>query len=395
MDILILAQYCGSFSPADNDRFFDLARLLAKEHEVEIVTSSFRHEVKRQRNREELPEGGVKITAPFEPGYPRNVCLGRFKSDYIWGRNVLRYLKQRKKPDVVYCAVPSLAGPLKAAKFCERNGIRFIVDVQDLWPEAFRMALDIPGISGLLFAPFMGMADGIYRRADAVCGVSEEYCKRALRVNRKGAKGTAVYLGTALEVFDRSAEKNAAEKRSGETWLGYVGTLGTSYDLPVVFEALRKIDYPGLKFIVMGDGPLADDFKKQAEGLPAVFTGRIPYDRMCGILKQCDIVVNPIVGSSVATIINKHGDYAAAGKPVLNTQAGQEYRGLVEGYRMGFNCRNHDPADLAEKLEILLKDPGLRLEMGRNARRCAEEKFDRAKSYGRLQEVILQKDRDA
>lgn len=394
MDILILAQYCGSFSPADNDRFFDLARLLAKEHEVEIVTSSFRHEVKRQRNREETPEDEVKITAPFEPGYPRNVCLGRFKSDYVWGRNVLRYLKQRKKPDVVYCAVPSLAGPLKAAKFCERNGIRFIVDVQDLWPEAFRMALDIPGISGLLFAPFMRMADGIYRRADAVCGVSEEYCNRALRVNRKGAKGTAVYLGTALEVFDRSAEAFAAEKRSGETWLGYVGTLGTSYDLPVVFEALRKIDYPGLKFIVMGDGPLADDFKKQAEGLPAVFTGRIPYDRMCGILKQCDIVVNPIVGSSVATIINKHGDYAAAGKPVLNTQAGQEYRRLVEEYRMGFNCRNHDPADLAEKLEILLKDPGLRAEMGRNARRCAEEKFDRAKSYGRLREVILQKDRE-
>ena len=358
MDILILAQYCGSFSPADNDRFFDLARLLAKEHEVEIVTSSFRHEVKRQRNREELPEGGVKITAPFEPGYPRNVCLGRFKSDYIWGRNVLRYLKQRKKPDVVYCAVPSLAGPLKAAKFCERNGIRFIVDVQDLWPEAFRMALDIPGISGLLFAPFMRMADGIYRRADAVCGVSEEYCERALRVNRKGAKGTAVYLGTALEVFDRSAEAFAAEKRAGETWLGYVGTLGTSYDLPVVFEALRKMEYPGLKFIVMGDGPLADDFKKQAEGLPAVFTGRIPYDQMCGILKQCDIVVNPIVGSSVATIINKHGDYAAAGKPVLNTQAGQEYRRLVEGYRMGFNCRNHDAGGPGGKAGDPAEGPG-------------------------------------
>lgn len=394
MDILILAQYCGSFAPAENDRFFDLARLLAKEHTVEIVTSSFRHEVKRQRNREEMPEGDVKITAPFEPGYPRNVCLGRFKSDYVWGRNVLRYLKQRKKPDVIYCAVPSLAGPLKAAKFCERNGIRFIVDVQDLWPEAFRMALDIPGISGLLFAPFKHMADGIYRRADAVCGVSEDYCARALQVNRKGAQGTAVYLGTALEVFDRSAEQFAAEKPAGETWLGYAGTLGTSYDLPVVFEALRKVSYPGLRFIVMGDGPLADDFKKQAEGLPAVFTGRIPYEQMCGILKQCDIVVNPIIGSSAATIINKHGDYAAAGKPVLNTQAGQEYRGLVEGYRMGFNCRNHDAGDLAEKLEILLKDPGLRLEMGRNARRCAEEKFDRAKSYGRLQEVILQKDRE-
>jgi glycosyltransferase involved in cell wall biosynthesis len=110
---------------------------------------------------------------------------------------------------------------------------------------------------------------------------------------------------------------------------------------------------------------------------------------MCGILKGCDIVVNPIVGSSAATIINKHGDYAASGKPVLNTQDSDEYRMLVNEYRMGFNCRNGDAADLAEKLGRLADDPELREEMGRNARRCAEEKFDRAGTYRRLAEAIL------
>ena len=95
------------------------------------------------------------------------------------------------------------------------------------------------------------------------------------------------------------------------------------------------------------------------------------------------------MGASAATIINKHGDYAASGKPVLNTQNSEEYRKLVEEYRMGFNCRNGDAADLAEKLDRLMNDSGLRQEMGRNARRCAEEKFDRAKTYRQLADVIL------
>ena len=140
--------------------------------------------------------------------------------------------------------------------------------------------------------------------------------------------------------------------------------------------------------IAVGDGPLEESFRQQAEGLNVTFTGRLPYEQMCGVLKSCDIVVNPIVGTSVATIINKHGDYAACGKPVLNTQNSGEYRGLVEEYRMGFNCRSGDAADLAEKLGRLADDPALREEMGRNARRCAEEKFDRAKTYRKLEAVI-------
>ena len=178
------------------------------------------------------------------------------------------------------------------------------------------------------------------------------------------------------------------ERKPGEIRMGYAGTLGTSYDLPVVFDAMRRLNRPELRTIIVGDGPLTEEFRRQAEGLNVTFTGRLPYERMCGVLAACDLVVNPIVGTSVATIINKHGDYAAAGKPVLNTQDSPEYRALVDEYRMGFNCRNHDAADLADKLETLIGDPGLREEMGRNARRCAEEKFDRKKTYRVLAKVI-------
>ena len=388
MDIVIISEFGESFARDDNDRFLYLAGMLAGEHEVELVTSSFRHSVKAQRT-EAWDGWPFRVTFIQEPGYPRNICLQRFRSHRIWGRNVLSYLKGRKKPDVICCAVPSLTGPRRVAKYCETQGIRFVIDVQDLWPEAFRMALDLPVVSSAVFAPFTRLADGIYRRADAVCAVSESYRARALKVNRKSTAGCAVFLGADVAAFDRYTAEHSLERKDGEILLGYAGTLGTSYDLPVVFSAMRKLNRRELRMIVVGDGPLMQAFRKQAEGLDVTFTGRLPYEEMCGVLKSCDIVVNPIVGTSVATIINKHGDYAASGKPVLNTQDSEEYRALVDEYRMGFNCRNGDAADLAEKLERLMNDPDLREEMGRNARRCAEEKFDRAKTYRKLTEVIL------
>lgn len=108
----------------------------------------------------------------------------------------------------------------------------------------------------------------------------------------------------------------------------------------------------------MGDGPLKDEFKKKAAGLNVDFVGRLPYEQMCGVLMACDMVVNPIVGSSVATIINKYADHAACGKPVLNTQKSEEYRNLLTQYQMGFSC--DDEIILLEELINLIDDDKLR-----------------------------------
>lgn len=395
MDIVIISEFCEDFSKSDNDRFFYLAKMLtgvvgdrASNDRVEIITSSFRHTTKKHR-RKTVEEWPFKVTFVEEPGYPKNVCLKRFFSHYIWGKNVLKYLEKRgRKPDVIYCAVPSLTGPNLVAKYCERENIRFVIDVQDLWPEAFQMVLDVPVISNIMFAPFKYIADGIYKRADAICAVSDTYCQRAARVNQKVQDFTTVFLGTELATFDRYAsEKPVLEKKDGEIWLGYAGTLGTSYDLPLVFDAIRKGGYTTLRFIVMGDGPLKEEFEQKAEGLNVTFVGRLPYEQMCSMLNVCDIVVNPIVGRSVATIINKHADYAASGKPVVNTQKSKEYRKLIEKYHMGFNC--DDAGELLRALKELIVSKKLSEQMGNNARKCAAECFDRKSSYGKLVNIII------
>ena len=46
--------------------------------------------------------------------------------------------------------------------------------------------------------------------------------------------------------------------------------------------------------------------------------------------------------------------------------------------------------DLAEKLKLLIENKELRIEMGKKARCCAEEKFDRKNSYVELVKCIVE-----
>ena len=84
----------------------------------------------------------------------------------------------------------------------------------------------------------------------------------------------------------------------------------------------------------------------------------------------------------------KVGDYAAAGLPVVNTQECPEYRELVERYNCGINCPVGQWEPVAEALERLMDDEKLRLEMGKNARRLAEDWFDRDKSYEKIADFV-------
>lgn len=395
-DIVIIANFVAGLHGTDNNRFTYLANELCKDNKVELIASTFCHgEKKRRSNIFEFP---FKITLLEEPGYKKNVCLKRFWSHYIWGRNVLEYIKNRKKPEVIYCAIPSLTAASKVSRYCKKNGIHFIIDIQDLWPEAFQMVFNVPVISRLLFSPFGYLANVAYRNADEIVAVSQTYVDRALAVNKKCPKGLVVFLGTNLENFDNNVSKHIENMRKKYPkeglWLGYCGTLGKSYDLLSVFDALYELSSNSksfLRFIVMGDGPRRSEFEEFArqKRLDVFFTGKIPYDEMCALLSMCDFVVNPIVGSSVASIINKHADYAAVGRPVINTQNSAEYMELVSSFNMGFNCQNGNVSEIVDCISKLTENSEVQKRMGENARKCAEEKFNRQKTYSTIVNLIV------
>ncbi len=393
-DVLMITHFTQTPGEAGNGRFDYLANMLCVSNSVEVVTTSFSHRTKKQREiSDEYDKLNYKLTLLHESGYKKNVSLKRFYSHWVFGRSLKKYLKTRKKPDVIYSSAPSLDVAYVAAKYAKENNIPFVLDVQDLWPEAFKMVFNIPVVSDIIFAPMEKKANCIYRSADVVLAVSQTYVDRVLSVNKTAKNAFPVFLGTELEYFDKLNEENKFERKDSDILLGYAGTLGHSYDIERVIDALdilRSQGYSNIKFLVMGDGPLKERFEQYAQdkNISAEFTGRLQYGEMVGRLCACDIVINPIARGSAGSIINKHGDYAASGIAVINSQESPEYRKLVEDYNMGLNCGCGNSADMAEKIKKLADDPELRRLMGENARRCAEEKFDRKKTYGKIIEII-------
>lgn len=402
MKILIVAHFTQIPSENGNNRFNYLARLLGENpnNQVELITSGFSHKLKKRRElkEEEKNKLNYKLTMLDEPGYKKNVSLKRFYSHYKMSINLKKYLNELDyKPDVIYCAVPSLDVAKVTAKYAKKNNIKFIIDVQDLWPEAFKMVFNIPIISDMIFFPMKRQADYIYKQADDIIAVSDTYLNRVTTVNKKYKNKLSIYLGTDLQYFDQCRDKNLAEDEDGKIKIAYIGTLGNSYDIKIIIDALEILGkkYNNLKFLVMGDGPLKEEFIEYAKNKESdiEFAGRLDYPKMVGRLCGCDIAVNPIKHGSAGSIINKVADYAAAGLPVINTQENDEYRNVIQQYNIGFNCENNNVKDIAQKIEKLINDKKLRVEMGKNNRILAEEKFDRKKTYKEIYELVVDNDR--
>lgn len=396
--VLVIAHFCAYGNEKSNNRFNYLAECMAEAGmDVEIVTSSFYHKDKVQRKVIEDMQTPYKTTLVYEPSYKRNVSLQRLLISHpTMARNLGKYLQKCEKPDVVYCAIPSVDVAVQAAQYAKEKKIPFVLDVLDLWPEAYKMVLP-SFLYKLVNWVLKWRVNRVYAAADQIVAVSDTYVQRVKSVNEKCKTPIAVYLGTDAADFDANVAENNPSllKQDGEFLIGYCGTLGHSYDLGTVIDAMKLLSNEGinnLHLVVMGSGPLEEKFKQKAaeSGIKCTFTGKLPYGEMCAQLVRCDIAVNPIVADSAASIINKHADYALAGMPVVNTQASEEYRNLLATYKCGINCRPEDAKEVAEAIRTLVGDEELRLTMRNNARKMGLEKFDRAKTYGAILNKTLE-----
>ena len=409
LDVVIIADFCSNFDHKGNNRFIYLANLLIKDgHDVEIVTSNFSHGYKKPFNPIVKEHDGTSVTMLQEKPYKKNVSVKRFFSHYGWGKRVGKYLKERKKPDVVYCAMPTLKAAKEAGKYCKKNNIKFIIDIQDLWPEAYKMVFNIPIISSVIFLPFNYIANSAYRMADEIIAVSQTYVDRATRVNKKIKEGNAVFLGTDLTQFDKYVSEaklvqkdNVLQvilsngqtyyKHKDEFWVGYCGSLSDSYDIKLVIDAIKMTNNPKIIFVCMGDGHLKEEFESygRQNQISQIFTGKLEYPSMCQLLSCVDVVVNPIRGRSAASIINKHGDYAASGKPVINTQQSKEYIRLMQNYEFGFSFDSSQVEEISRTISFLSNNVEECLRLGENGRKCAKLFFDRANTYKRILNVVI------
>lgn len=371
-------------------RYVYLATLLHEHgYDVDFITSGFQHWEKRQRDVEHFDAGTDAYTIRFieEPFYPKNMCPQRIWAHHVAAKRVSEYFNEHHDYDLIYCQIPPNDVAREIGKAAQKFNIPFVVDVNDLWPEAFRVAFDVPVLSDILFAPFYRQAKAVYQMADAVVGTSDEYRERGLRDARAGIPSETVYVGNQLCEFDAGVTAHALQidKPAGDIWVSYAGTLSACYDLETLVKAMALVQktHPEAKLQILGDGSERDNLKAAAHssGAEVVFHGYLPYSQMAAWLSKSDITINSLVEKAAQSIVTKIGDYLAAGKPMVNTSCSKEFRAKVEADGFGVNVKPGDADGMAEVLVDLIEDPQRRSRMGERARAIAEEQFDRPHSY--------------
>lgn len=367
-------------------------------YQVDLITTTFQHWEKAQRDIDAIKKEDYKFQMKFiyEPGYRKNIDLRRIRSHSIAAKNLTKLLEKEGDYDLIYCEIPPNDVALAAAEYAKKKGIPFVPDVNDLWPEAMRMVLDIPVVSDILFYPLQRDAEKVYSLVSGIIGTSDEYRDRPLKNQKLDVPRKTVYVGNEIAEFDRGVEKYGPEiqKPEGEFWVSYAGTIGTSYDIRTMVLAGKELLDRGMsqiKFKILGGGPLKDELENLAKEQGCVnveFVGYAPYPKMAAYLAKSDILVNSFVKKAPQSIVTKIGDYLAAGKPMINTCMSPEFRQKVENDGFGINILPEDVKILADAIAELYEDrDGCRI-MGEKARKIAEEQFDRPESYKKIIELI-------
>jgi phosphatidylinositol alpha 1,6-mannosyltransferase len=138
-------------------------------------------------------------------------------------------------------------------------------------------------------------------------------------------------------------------------------------DLVAMHRLLRRRGHTH-RLALVGDGPMRRQLER---ALPdAFFAGHQTGEELSRWYASGDVFVFP---STTETFANVVQEAMASGLPAVVTDRGGP-QDVIEPGVSGLVARGNDPADLADRVESLLRDSRLRHAMGRAARRRAQER---------------------
>lgn len=334
-------------------RSFMLANALANRGQrVLWWISNFEHRSKMRRSdvvfNDPLLPVNVKVLPVQTRPYDRNISFGRIAYEKSFGEGFAALASSQEAPDMVVLADPSLFYSAQVLKFVDRVGCKLVIDILDLWPELFKVALPswIRGLDKLLFSPLYSRRRRLLERADGVVAVSKDF----LTITNVAPEMASCisYLGVDLRQFElpeASEERRVIKKfAQGRLVVMYAGTLGDAYDMGCVLKTIELCEESRLpvSFVFAGDGPKRGEVeffcRQHAES--SLFLGSVPASKLPSIYAQCDVGLCSYAPGSTVSMPVKVYDYLAAGLYVyssLETEIADHLRATRCGemYRAG------------------------------------------------------------
>lgn len=221
----------------------------------------------------------------------------------------------------------------------------------------------------------------VLRRFDTVISVSNHLEQRMVKlVGNAPPHHRTIYNGVDTELFRPSSNPVEAKRRlglEGEHVLLCVGRLSPEKGLATLISSLPMIrqEIPNARLLICGKGKMESQLRTQSQALGVdgiiEFRGSVPQEQIPPYYDAADVVLVPSIKEALG-IVNLEA--MSMMRPVVASKVGGIPE-IVKNNETGLLVPPSDPSSLAEAVLKLHGDPELGVRLGRNGRRCVEERF--------------------
>lgn len=251
---------------------------------------------------------------------------------------------------------------------------------------------DVPGYSDrfkFIYVVLKPLIRFIWKKSGAVVSNSQGLKDLALETN-KNQKIDIIFNGIDINNFypEKSIQKNDK----------FVITLGGTRitarkGINYLIEALSVLipKYPNIFLRLVGEGNEKENLINLTKELKVdnfvEFVGLIPREKIAPYYQEAKLFVLPSLNEGMS---NAMLEALATGLPILATETGGTSE-LVEDGKNGLIVKMQDSKDLAEKIEMIIKDEEGREKMGQMSRQKAEKMSWKsvARKYYDLYEKVI------
>jgi glycosyltransferase involved in cell wall biosynthesis len=304
-----------------------------------------------------------------------------------------RTLKQHERePYGLIWVVMASYGGIPAVKVKEKIGLPYLLTLQEGDP------LEAIEKKGRLIRPYFKK---MFVLADGLQAISKFLLDWGISMGFRGKVARIVPNGVDLKNFQTELpEATAGELKmrlgygAGDKVLITTSRLVRKNAVGDVIKALKSLPAE-VKFLVLGVGSEEEMLKTLAKDLGVSdrvrFLGLVSHDEMPKYLHLADIFIRPSLSEGLGSSFL---EAMAAGLPVIATPVGGIPDFLFDPTAnpdkepTGLFCKVEDPASIAEKVNLLLRDSALRSRIADNGRRLAEEKYDWAAVAGQMNDIF-------
>lgn len=307
--------------------------------ECTYLTSDFFHFTKEYRDTDKLRELS-KVEFLHVPTYEKNISVKRLINHYVWGKKVLQYLnKQGQKYDLIVSAFPPIHSNYQLAKWSLRNQIPYLIDIQDLWPEAW-IPSSVKSMADLIMKPLFYQRNYACRHATAICSVSKDYLNLLASEN---IPSQVFYLGWNPSKKDVLESYSSKDKQTIT-----VVFIGSSSSLPLIESIIKSSDKIPRKYTFYFIGRSELFLKPPADISENIHIAYdLEEDAKNDILAKADIGLVLVNLRLKSRLPNKVFSYLGAGLKLITNIKGGELQDLIEENDLGEVCDDNLLAFLA------------------------------------------------